>query len=57
MYNQKLTQVILPPVQNTVEICKQITLLILAQVGRRLETLMKIIYAYTHVPNIPVLTI
>jgi hypothetical protein len=45
MYIQQLREVILPPIQNVVQTCKQITILILHQDSSRLATLLKFIYA------------
>jgi len=52
MYIQQLREMVPPPSQNTVGICKQITLLILYCISSRLITLPKFIDARIQVPNI-----
>jgi hypothetical protein len=46
-----------PPNQDTVGICKQITLLIISYVSSRLVTLLKVTDAPIQIPNIFYLTI
>jgi hypothetical protein len=47
----------LPPIQNTVVICKEITTITCYQVSSRLVTFLKLIYAYVHVSNILICTV
>ena len=55
MYIQQLTNVFLPPIQNNVGICVQITRRILNQVSSRLRTILKFIFIQAS--NIPVFTL
>ena len=52
MYIQQLREMVPPPSQNTVGICKQITLFILYYISSRLITLPKDIDARLQEPNI-----
>jgi hypothetical protein len=56
MFIQQLTEEICPPIQNTVGICKQITILVLSQVSSRLVILLKFTYAPLLVFHIFVVT-
>jgi hypothetical protein len=56
-YIQQLREIVLPPSQNTVGICNQISLLILYYIYSRLVTLFKVSDATIQVPNIFDLTI
>jgi hypothetical protein len=57
MHNQKLTEVIFPPTENTVGICKQITSLFFYQLCPRLVIFVKSIYASLQVSNVSVLNV
>jgi len=52
MHIQYLVKEILPPIQNTLGICKQITILILDNINSRLVTFPKFIYASVQISNI-----
>jgi hypothetical protein len=54
---QLLRKVVLPPIQNIVEICKQITILIFHYVISRLVAPLKLIYSSIQVSDVLVLTV
>jgi hypothetical protein len=57
MYIQQLTEIIPPPIQNTVAVGKQITLLILYYVSYRLVTTFKVIDSSIQFSDILILTV
>jgi hypothetical protein len=57
MYIQYLGEIVPPPSQNTVGVCNRITFVILHYISSRLVTLLKVIDAPLHVPNILNLTV
>jgi hypothetical protein len=51
-YTQYLTEIIPPPIRNTVDVCNQFTILILCYISSRLVTLPKVIDVPTNVSDI-----
>jgi hypothetical protein len=52
-----MAKIILPPIQNTVGICKQITILHFYHISSRLVTLLEFIYTPVQISNILILTV